>query len=210
MRRLDRPARRPLRPGRSVRPDTVLLRRELRWTSAAVLGLGAAGFAVGDTYGAAIGTGAGYLLQQMGYRFAVQVLWEGWCIRAVTRDGAERAHELGEISLRAFTLWMRTARMYERVHVARWYTATYTAKGEIENDPANCTGSKAEIRILNAYLRAAYLDNEPLRCDNLERRRLRHSLQRDETRLLHMATERHLEERPSGILRGNHARRTSR
>ena len=193
MRRLDRPARRPPRPGRTVRPDTVLLRRELRWTAATVLGLGAAGFAVGDTYGGAIGTGAGYLLQQMGYRFAVHVLWEGWCVRAVTRDGAERAHELAHISLRAFTLWMRTARMYERMHVARWYTARYTAD-EIEDDPADRTGTKAEIGIRNAYLRAACLDNEPLRCDNLERRRLRRSLQQDEARLLHIATGRHPEE----------------
>ena len=35
---------------------------------------------------------------------------------------------------------------------------------------------------------AARLDDEPLRCDNAQRRRLRRSLQRDEARLLRLAT----------------------
>ncbi len=93
----------------TTRPDTVLLRRELRWTGATMLALGAAGYVIAGPYGAAIGSGAGFLVQQAACRLVVRALWRGWWMRSVTVDGAERAEEMVRISLRAFTLWMRTA-----------------------------------------------------------------------------------------------------
>ena len=171
----------------TTRPDTVLLRRELRWTGATMLALGAAGYVIAGPYGAAIGTGAGFLVQQAAYRLAVRALWRGWWMRSVTVDGAERAEQIVRISLRAFTLWMRTAGASERLYVALW-----NAGGGDGDDEQETAGSKVEVRIRQAYNLVARLDDEPLRCDNAQRRRLRRSLQRDEARLLRLATGKRL------------------
>ena len=68
----ERPGHRGLPLDRTLRPDAVLLRRELRWTAATMLVLGAAGYAVTGADGAAIGTGTGFLLQQAAYRLLVR------------------------------------------------------------------------------------------------------------------------------------------
>ena len=184
MRKQDPPApRRGLPLDRTMRPDAVLLRRELRWTAATMLALGAAGYAFAGAYGAAIGTGTGFLLQQAAYRLVVRALWYGWQTRAITYDGAARAQQLGQISLRAFTLWMRTATANDRLYVALWNVGA----GD-DDDREEVEDSTAEIRIRHAYSLAVRLDNEPLWCDNPHRQRLRRSLQRDEARLLRLAT----------------------
>ena len=188
MRRQHGGAGRGLPLDRRMRPDTVLLRRELRWTAATVLTLGAAGYAAAGAYGATIGAGAGFVLQQAVYRVAVAALWGGWWARTVTHDGPEGAQKLGHITLRAFALWMRKASASERLYVALWNVVDVDE--DTEDEIAN---SKAEVRIRQAYAVAARLDNEPLWCDNLERRRLRRSLQRDEARLIHLATGEHLQ-----------------
>ena len=72
MQRKRHRGRRGLPPKRSLRPDTVLLRRELRWTAATVLALGGAGYVIAGAYGATIGSAAGYLLQQIAYHVAVR------------------------------------------------------------------------------------------------------------------------------------------
>ena len=78
MRKNDPPGRRrSLRLNRTMRPDAVLLRHELRWTAAATLTLGSIGYGSAGAYGAAIGTGLGFLLQQAGYRLMVRALWHG-------------------------------------------------------------------------------------------------------------------------------------
>lgn len=182
--------RRGLPLDHTVRPDAVLLRREMRWTTAAVLALGAAGYAVGDAYGAAIGAGAGFLAQQAGYMLIVRALWHGWQTRTLAYDGSARARELARISLRAFTLWMRTASANDRLYVALWNVGNDDGEKEQED----VTDSVAERRIRSAYTLAAQLDNKALWCDNLYRRRLRRSLQRDEVRLLRIATGERLEE----------------
>ena len=184
MPRHNRPARRGLPLHHTVRPDAVLLRRELRWTAATMLALGDAGHAIAGPYGAAIGTAAGFLLQQAAYKLTVQALWHGWATRAITFDGAERSKQLARISLRAFTLWMRTASANDRLYIALWNVGSEDG----EDDEEEVTDSTAEIRIRYAYSLAVRLDNEPLWCDSPERRRLRRSLQRDEARLLRLAT----------------------
>ena len=184
MRRKGHRCRRGLPPKRSVRPDAVLLRRELRWTAATVLALGAAGYFIAGAYGATVGSAGGYLLQQIAYRLTVRLLWHGWWTRAKTLNGDDWTHETARISLRAFTLWMRTGKPYERVHIALWDSGSEKP----EDDESDCTVSKAEIRIEAAHRLVARLDNKPLWCDNIKRRRLRLSLQRDEARLLLLAT----------------------
>ena len=186
----DRPARRGLPLDRTLRPDAVLLRRELRWTAAAMLALGAAGYAFAGAYGAAVGTGAGFLLQQAAYRLVIRALWHGWATRAATYEGDERAQRIARISLRAFTLWMRTATANDRLYVALWNVGA----DEDDEEQEEVRDSTAEIRIRHAYSLAVRLDNEPLWCDNPHRRRLRRSLQRDEARLLRLATGERLEE----------------
>ena len=86
---------------------------------------------------------------------------------------------------------MRTGKPYERVHVALWDSG----RDNPESDESDCTVSEAEIRIEAAYRLVARLDNKPLWCDNIERRRLRVSLQRDEARLLRLATGQQLKRR---------------
>ena len=190
MPRQDPPARRRgLRLDRTLRPDAVLLRRELRWTAATMLALGAAGYAFAGAYGAAIGTGAGFLLQQAAYRLVVRALWHGWATRAITHKGDEVAQRSARISLRAFTLWMRTATANDRLYVALWNVGA-----DEDDDGEDVRESTAEIRIRHAYSLAVRLDNEPLWCDNPHRRRLRRSLQRDEARLLRIATGERLEQ----------------
>ena len=196
MPRQDRPARRGLPLHRTIRPDAVLLRRELRWTATTMLALGAAGYAIAGTYGAAIGTGAGFLLQQATYWLVVRTLWHGWSTRTVTYEGAERSQQLARISLRAFTLWMRTASANDRLYIALWNVGSEDGEDDEddEDDEDEVADSTAEIRIRYAYSLATRLDNEPLWCDNLERRQLRRSLQRDEARLLRLATGEQLQE----------------
>jgi len=187
----DPPARRRGLPlNRTMEPDAILLRRELRWTAGTMSALGAIGYAFAGAYGAAIGTGTGFLLQPAAYRLVVRALWHGWSTRAITYDGAARAQQLARTSLRAFTLWMRTATANDRLYVALWNVGG----GEDDDDRKEVQDSTAEIRIRHAYSLAARLDNEPLWCDNPYRRRLRRSLQRDEARLLRLATGERLEE----------------
>ncbi|MCY4636353.1 MAG: hypothetical protein OXG04_17915 [Acidobacteria bacterium] len=155
-----------------------------------MLALGAAGHAIAGLSGAAIGTATGFLLQQAAYKLTVQALWHGWSTRAVTFDGAERSQELARISLRAFTIWMRTASANDRLYIALWNIGSEDG----EDDEDEVAESTAEIRIRYAYSLATRLDNEPLWCDNPERRRLRRSLQRDEARLLRLATGQRLQE----------------
>lgn len=103
--RHDRPTpRRNLPVNRTFRPDTVLLRRELRWTAATALGLGVLGHAAAGAHGAAIGAGTGFLLQQAAYRLIVRMLWHGWQTRFFAFEGETTANETGHVSLRAFTL----------------------------------------------------------------------------------------------------------
>ena len=185
MRRQRRRVRRGLPLDRTMRPDTVLLRRELRWTAATMAGLGAAGYAIEGPYGAAIWCGAGFLLQQAGYRLAVRTLWHGWRNRAIACDGVEKMRDLGQVWLRAFTLWMRTASARERLYLAGW-TGVDEDAGEDQQVDAEST---AEVRIRQAYDLVARLEDQPLWCDNVKRRRLRRSLQRDERHLLGLATE---------------------
>ncbi len=190
MPREERPTRRGLPLDRTIRPDAVLLRRELRWTAAAMLALSAAGYAIAGAHGAAIGTGTGFLLQQAAYRLLVRALWHGWQTRIVTYNGAERARQIARISLRAFTLWMRTATANDRLYIALWNVGSEDG----DDDREETAESTAEIRIRHAYSLAARLDDEPLSCDNPHRRRLRRSLQRDEARLLRLATGERLEQ----------------
>jgi len=73
------------------------------------------------------------------------------------------------------------------------------ASGSNENNNGDDDGDDVrdfatEMRIQYAYSLAARLDNKPLRCDDLNRRRLRRSLQRDEARLLRLATGERLKE----------------
>ncbi|MYH29942.1 MAG: hypothetical protein F4137_14060 [Acidobacteria bacterium] len=184
----DRPAPRKRLPlKRTFRPDTVLLRRELRWTAATALTLGVFGHTVAGAHGAAIGAGSGFLLQQAAYRLIVRTLWYGWQTRCFTFEGDVRAAKMAYISLRAFTLWMRRAGALERLYIALWNV------GGDHDDESEVEDSRAEIRIRNAYTQAFSLNNVPLRCDNARRRRLRTSLQRDEARLLRLATGQRLE-----------------
>ena len=195
MRRHKRRLRRGLPLDRTMRPDTVLLRRELRWIAAAMAGLGATGYAFGGPYGAAIGCGAGFLLQQACYRVAVRRLWRGWVDRALAYESAEEAEDPAWIWRRAFALWMRTASPRELHYIAGWHDD----EEEAEDDQQVDTGWKldaelaAEMRIWDAYEEVTRLEDEPLWCDNVKRRRLRHSLQRDERRLLSIATGEDLE-----------------
>ena len=190
MPRQDPPAgRRGLPLDHTIRPDAVLVRRELRWTAGTMLALGVAGYALAGAYGAAIGTGSGFLLQQAAYRLVVRMLWHGWLTRTMTYDGPEKAQRIARITLRAFTLWMRTATANDRLYVALWNLGSDNP----DDDQKELAESTAEIRIRYAYSLAARLDDEPLWCDNEHRRRLRRSLQRDEARLLRVATGERLE-----------------
>lgn len=190
MRRHDPPARRRGLPlDRTMRRDAVLLRRELCWTAGTMLALGAIGYGAAGAYGAATAAGIGFLLQQAAYRLVVRALWHGWQTRFVTCQGSEAARQSGRISLRAFTLWMRTASANDRLYVALWNVGA-----DKDDDGEDVRDSTAEIRIRHAYSLALRLDNEPLSCDNPQRRRLRRSLQRDEARLLRLATGERLEE----------------
>ena len=179
----DRPtALRHLPLSRTYRSDTLLLRRELRWTAATALALGILGHAVAGAHGAAIGAGCGFLLQQAAYRLIVRMLWHGWQTRCITFEGEARAEETAHISLRAFTLWIRRASTLDRLYIALWNA------GADHHDESEVEDSRTEIRIRNAYSQALTLNNVPLRCDNAHRRRLRTSLQRDEALLLQLAT----------------------
>ena len=120
----------------------------------------------------------------------VRALWHGWQTRIVTYSGAERARQIARISLRAFTLWMRTATANDRLYIALWNVGSEDG----DDDREETAESTAEIRIRHAYSLAARLDDEPLWCDNPHRRRLRRSLQRDEARLLRLATGERLEQ----------------
>ena len=190
MRGHKRRLRRGLPLDRTMRPDTVLLRRELRWTAGTMAGLGAAGYAMEGPYGAAIGSAAGFLLQQACYRLTVRMLWQGWLDRAIAYEGVEKTRELGRIWLRAFTLWMRTASARERLYIAGWNGGDEDAEDDQQLDAGRQVDAewRAEVRIRQAYDVVARLEDQPLWCDNLKRRRLRHSLQRDERRLLSLAT----------------------
>lgn len=182
MPRRDRPTpRRSLPLNRTFRPDTVLLRRELRWTAATALALGVLGHAAAGAHGAAIGAGTGFLLQQAAYRLIVRMLWHGWQTRCIALEGDARAETIARVSLRAFTLWMRTASANEQLYVALWNAGA-------DKNESEAAGSTAEVRIRRAYSQAFTLEDVPLRCDNAHRRRLRRSLQRDEARLLRLAT----------------------
>ena len=186
MRRQHRRVSRGLPLNHTTRPDTVLLRRELRWTAATMVTLGAAGYAVAGAYGTAIGAGTGFVLQQAVYRLAVAALWHGWWNRTMTYEGPEVARELRRITLRAFALWMRNASTSERLYIALW------AVGGKADEREAVAGTPIESHIRHAYAVATRLDNEPLWCDSIERRRLRRSLRRDEARLLHLATGEHI------------------
>ena len=180
----ERPAPRGNLPlNRTFRPDTVLLRRELRWTAATALALGVFGHAVAGAHGAAIGAGTGFLLQQEAYRLIVRMLWHGWQTRCITFEGDAGAERIAHVSLRAFTLWMRTASANDRLYVTLW-----NAGAERGDDQSEVHATATEIRIRHAYSQALTLNDVPLRCDNGRRRRLRRSLQRDEARLLRLAT----------------------
>ena len=173
-----------------MRPDAVLLHRELRWTAGTMLALSATGCSLAGAHGAAIGAASGFLLQQTAYQLIVRGLWRGWQIRNTSFLGAARARESADISLRAFTLWMRTASASDRLYVMLWNGGAERHKNGVvvvRNPPA-------EMRIRKAYSRVLNLDNVPLRCDNADRRRLRRSLQRDEERLFHLATGERLQE----------------
>ncbi len=184
MPRHDRPTpRRSLPLNRTFRPDTALLRRELRWTATTALALGVLGHAVAGAQGAAIGAGTGFLLQQAAYRLIVRMLWHGWQTRCITLEGDAKAETIAHVSLRAFTLWMRTASANDQLYVALW-----NAGAGKDDDQSEVADSTAEIRIRHAYSQAFTLNDVPLRCDNAHRRRLRRSLQRDEARLLRLAT----------------------
>ena len=166
-----------------MRPDAVLLRRELRWTAGTMLAVAAIGYGEAGGAGAAIGTAVGFLLQQALYRLVVQALWYGWQTRFASLESVETARENGRISLRAFTLWMRTATTNDRLYVALWNVGA-----DRDDDGEDVSNSTAEIRIRHAYALVLRLDDEPLWCDNAQRRRLRRSLQRDEARLFRVAT----------------------
>ena len=179
-----------LPPSRTMRPDTVLLRHELRWTAGTMLTLSATGYSLAGAHGAAIGAGSGFLLQQTAYRLIVHALWHGWMTRSMTFEGHARAKEIAHVSLRAFTLWIRTANTKDRLYIALWNIGA----DMYDDDLAEVKDSATEIRIRAAYTIVLGLDNVPLRCDNPRRRRLRCSLQRDEERLLHLATGERLQE----------------
>ena len=170
-------------------PDAVLLHRELRWTTATMLALSAIGHAAAGAYGATLGAGIGFLLQQTCYKLMVAALWRGWHTRFIAHEGAARARQHCHLSLRAFTLWVRTATAGDRLHVALWNGRN----DEVEHGD-DINDSATEIRIRHTYSVALKLGNEPVWCDNPHRRRLRHSLQRDERRLLRLATGRRFDD----------------
>ena len=175
----------------ALRPDTVLLRQELCWTAAAMLGFAMYGYAEGGgAAGGAIGAGTGYLLQQASYRLTVRVLWSGWRSRFVTEHNAGPPNEVRRQALRAFTLWMRNAGFFDRVYVAFW-NARLPDSVDHEKGFA---GRAVEYRVWLACERAELLGRYPLRGDNLTRRRLRRSLQHDEANLLQLATGERLKE----------------
>lgn len=187
------PPRRGLPLDHTMRPDAVLLHRELRWTTGTVLALGAIGHLLAGAQGAAIGAGVGFLIQQAAYRLAVRALWHGWATRILTYEGPERTAKLARVTLRAFTLWMRTASANDRLYIALW-TIGIGRDDDADEERQEVEDSPAEVRIRHAYSLAVRLDNEPLWCDNEHRRRLRRSLQRDEARMLRLATGERLEQ----------------
>ena len=193
---------RRLRLDYTGRCDTVLLRRELRWTIAAALAAGAAGYLAAGGEAALIGAGIGFLLQQVSYQVTVRELWRGW------RNHAAANRELREYSgepvtaeemealfqhrscARAFTLWMRLAGLKDRLYIALWrYPQDVDSVEASLEDPVKAYHIKAETRITLAYAQAVRLGDESRWCDTAARRRLRRTLQRDEERLLAIASE---------------------
>ena len=186
------------------RCDTVLLRRELKWTITAALAAGGAGYLAAGAETALIGTGIGFLLQQIIYQVIVHELWRAWRNHAtanskrreygsepVTGEQMDILFEPGLVT-RAFTLWMRLADWNDRLYVALW-------KYPRQADLVNRLGAPLEIdrmcyllaeaTITRAYLKAGRLGDEPRWCDTTARRRLRRTLQRDEKHLLAIAAE---------------------
>ena len=186
----QRARHRQVHPTEPVHPDTVLLRRELRWTAAAMLALGIYGYTEAGTVAGAVGAGAGYLIQQSSYRIMVLVLWSGWSTRFITAESGVSTEDIKRRALRAFTLWMRGAGLFDRVYVALWNLNTPGSEDGVKG----LAGLPVEYRVWLAYERADLLGRHPLRCDNLTRRQLRRSLQRDEAILLHLATGKKVEE----------------
>ena len=187
------------------RCDTVLLRRELRWTIAAALAAGAAGYLAADAETALIGAGIGFLLQQVSYQVTVRELWRGWrnhaaANRELREYGGEpvTAEEMEALfqhrsCARAFTLWMRLAGWRDRLYIALWrYPKDVDSVDSLEaslKGPVRAYHVKAETRITLAYAQAVRLGDESRWCDTAARRRLRRTLQRDEERLLAIAAK---------------------
>ena len=187
------------------RCDTVLLRREMRWTITAALAGGAAGYLAAGAEAALIGAGIGFLVQQVSYQVTVRELWRGWrnhaaANRELREYGGEpvTAEEMEALfqhrsCARAFTLWMRLAGWKDRLYIALWrYPKDVDIVESIETpreDPVRAYHIKADTRITLAYAQAVRLGDEPRWCDTAARRRLRRTLQRDEERLLAIASE---------------------
>ncbi len=187
--------------------DTRLLETELPLIGAAALAGAAIGTLAAGPDGAAIGACAALLVQQWAYRALVRHLWRGWRNYFLA---AIAANEHGEAATgpgttdetlehgpcaRAFTLWMRTAGLRSQLYVLLWTRPDEMKQagplGEDIHDPSEQHSQSAELteerKILCAYKRALALGDQPLRCDDAARRRLRRTLQRDERRLLDIA-----------------------
>lgn len=184
----------------TVRPDTKLPQRELRWTAASMLAVAALGQALTGSEGAAIGASIGFLIQQAGYTLIVRRLWLGWNMRTLKALGPDKSVELARVTLRAFTVWMRTADTHDRMYIVQWTFGIETGAGADPDEDGDAAAesrdweARRESRIEAAYELAWRLGNEPLRCDNNHLRRLRVSLQRDEMRLLQIATGKRIEQ----------------
>lgn len=181
------PRRRGLPPGQLLRPDNVLLWRELPWTAGVMLTAGASGWLTGAAEAAAVAAAIGFLAQQLTYRALVQTLWLGWQTRAVAYNDPEIARKQIRLTLRAFTIWMRSARAADQLYIALWNVrgddTDYDDNGE--DDTATRPG-EAEMRVTDSYVLAVRLGDSPYWCDSIARRRLRATLQRDEQRLLRL------------------------
>ena len=187
--------------------DTRLLETELPLIGAAMLAGSAIGALTAGTDGAAIGACAALLVQQLAYRALVRHLWRGWrnyflaVIVANEHGGAATGPGTTDETLergpcaRAFTLWMRTAGLKSQLYVLLWTRPDEMKRagllGEDVRDASEQHSPSAELaearKILFAYKRALALGDQPLRCDDAARRRLRRTLQRDERRLLDIA-----------------------
>ncbi len=204
---MKREGSRPVHPGDPGGCDTRLLQIELAWITAATLAGAAAGGVAAGADGAAIGACAALLIQQWAYHVLVRHLWRGWrnhflgFIAANEQGGARAGPGTTDETLdrgpcaRAFALWMRTAGLKSQLYVLLWTRPDEMKQaglfGEDIHDPSEQHSPSAELvearKILFAYKRALALGNQPLRCDDAARRRLRHTLQRDERRLLDIA-----------------------